>query len=124
MPGLSSGKQKTHGFEIMIRKDLRDNEDGLYGWLSYTYTRSKFKSGLPATDYYLGIDQGYTGDSNGDKYMTSDYEQRHCLKLVTGYKFGNHTVSGKFQYYSGFPYTPITGYSEDTDYAATHLWAI
>ncbi len=41
LQGLSSGKQKTHGFEIMIRKDLRENEDGLYGWMSYTYTRSQ-----------------------------------------------------------------------------------
>ncbi len=46
--------------------------------------------------------------------MTSDFEQRHCVKLVSGYKIGNHTVSGKFQYYSGFPYTPITGDNEDT----------
>ncbi|MBN2403399.1 MAG: TonB-dependent receptor plug domain-containing protein [Spirochaetes bacterium] len=113
LPGLSSGKQKTYGFEIMIRKDLRDNEDGLYGWMSYTYTRSKYKSGLPTGFYYKEVyqvdDNGvpYIGDKYGNRYVTSDYEQRHSLKFVSGYKKGNHTVSGKFQYYSGFPYTPI-----------------
>ncbi|MFH0977564.1 MAG: TonB-dependent receptor plug domain-containing protein [Spirochaetota bacterium] len=105
--GLSSGKQKTHGFEIMLRKDLKENQNGLYAWTSYTYTRSKFKSGLPTTKNYKGVEQDYIGDPNGNRYMTSDFEQRHCFKLVAGYKFSNHTVSGKFQYYSGFPYTPI-----------------
>ncbi len=114
LPGLSSGKQKTHGFEIMIRKDLRENMDGPYGWMSYTYTRSRFKSGLPTSEYYKGEYQGYIGDSYGNKYITSEFEQRHCLKLIAGYKNGNHTVSGKLQYYSGFPYTPIVGLKEDT----------
>ena len=106
LPGFSSGKLKARGIEIMIRKDSRENQDGLFGWISYTYEESKFKSGLPtAVDTY------------GDTWISSSFEQRHSVKLVSGYKFGEHIVTTRFQYYSGFPYTPINGYYEDSNYA-------
>ncbi len=120
LQGLCSGKQKAYGFEIMLRKDLKEKQDGIFGWLSYTYTRSKFKSGLPTTDGYAGISENKAGDPYGDRWMTSEFEQRHCLKLVAGWKISSHTLSGKAQYYSGAPYTPITGYIEDSNYALNH----
>ncbi len=106
-PGLCSGKQKSRGFEVMLRKDSEESNNGLFGWMSYTYTRAKFKSGLPTTNFYQGIDQGFVGDEYGDKWMTSDYEQKHNFKLVAGYRLNKHILSGRFQYASGFPYTPI-----------------
>jgi hypothetical protein len=118
--GLCSGKEKTRGFEIMLRKDSEESSNGLFGWMSYTYTRAKFKSGLPTTEYYNGINQGYIGDEYGDKWITSDYEQKHNFKLVAGYRLNKHILSGRFQYGSGFPYTPIVDSAEDTDYAAAH----
>ncbi|MBN2042116.1 MAG: TonB-dependent receptor plug domain-containing protein [Spirochaetes bacterium] len=104
--GISSGKMKTYGFEIMLRKNIKDNTNGLFGWMSYTYTRSKVKTGLPTDEFYRGINQGYIGDPYGDQWTTSGYEQQHCLKIVSGYKFGNNTVSTRFQFYTSFPYTP------------------
>jgi hypothetical protein len=92
----------------------------LFGWMSYTYTRAKFKSGLPTTENYDGINQGYVGDEYGDTWITSDYEQRHNFKLVAGYRLNKHILSGRFQYGSGFPYTPIVDSAEDSDYAAAH----
>ncbi|MBN2038888.1 MAG: TonB-dependent receptor plug domain-containing protein [Spirochaetes bacterium] len=115
LQGLSSGKAKAYGFEIMLRKDSRENQNGLFGWMCYTYTRSKYKSGLPTTEYYDGIDQGYIGDEYGDKWITSSDEQRHNFKLVSGYRLNKHILSGRFQYYSSLPYTPITGSYEDPD---------
>jgi hypothetical protein len=105
--GLCSGKEKTRGFEIMLRKDSEESNNGLFGWISYTYTRAKYKSGLPTSTNYHGVEQGYVGDEYGDKWITSDYEQKHNFKLVAGYRLNNHILSGRFQYCSGFPYTPI-----------------
>ncbi|MBN2400801.1 MAG: TonB-dependent receptor plug domain-containing protein [Spirochaetes bacterium] len=115
-PGLCSGKEKTRGFEIMLRKDSEESNNGFFGWMSYTYTRAKFKSGLPTTEFYQGIDQGYVGDEYGDKWITSDYEQQHNFKLVAGYRLNKHILSGRFQYCSGFSYSPITGHDYDDDY--------
>lgn len=118
LPGLSSGKARAYGFEVMIRKDTRANENGLFGWMSYTYTRSKQKTGLPTEPGYAGVAENAVGDEFGDKWITSDYEQRHNFKLIAGYKLNKHTLSGRFQYYSSFPYTPIVGSEEDMNYAA------
>ncbi len=126
LQGLSTGRVKAHGFEIMLRKDTRENRDGLFGWLSYTYTRSIYKSGLPAEDGLYGLVDGNgnyvnkAGDAFGDRYTTFQFEQRHCLKLIAGYKISDHIITGRFQYYSGFPYTPYTGSKEDTNYALLH----
>lgn len=121
VPGLCTGELKAFGAEIMIRKDLRENEDGLFGWFSYTYTDSKYRSGLPTQPGYAGVSENPVGDVYGDKWISSDFEQRHCLKLTAGYTFfQTHTVSGKFQFYSSFPYTPYESSIEDMDYAAAH----
>ena len=116
LEGLSIGRLKAYGVEVMFRKDLHENDDGLYGWLSYTYTRSRFRSGLPTQDGYLGDPRNKYGDLYGDTWITSDSEQRHAFKLVAGMKFGRHTLSCKFQYYTAQPFTPITGSIYDVDY--------
>jgi hypothetical protein len=114
--GLNSGEARAHGFEIMIRKDTKENQNGLFGWVSYTFTRSKVKTGLPTTAGYAGIASNPAGDIFGDKWTTSGYEQCHNFKLTGGYKLGKHTWSGRFQYYSGFAYTPYTGAGYDKNY--------
>jgi hypothetical protein len=114
--GLNSGEARTHGFEIMLRKDTKENQNGLFGWVSYTFTRSQVKTGLPTTSGYAGVASNPVGDVFGDRWMTSGYEQSHCLKLTGGYKLGRHTFSGRFQYYSGFPYTPYIGAGYDANY--------
>ncbi|MDY6933371.1 MAG: TonB-dependent receptor [Spirochaetota bacterium] len=122
LQGLCTGKVKTYGTEIMLRKDRMENQDGLFGWLSYTYTHSRYKSGLPTQAGLYGIvdeNGDYVnpvGDPYGDQWFNYYYEQRHSLKLIAGYVFGSHTVSGRFQFYSSFPYTPIIGSEQDTDY--------
>ncbi len=121
--GMSVSRMKAHGFEIMLKRDLRENEEGLYGWMSYTYTRSRYRSGLPTTAGLYGDLRNQVGDPYGDQWVNFTYEQRHNLKLVSGYTFGSrnfrgkHTISCKFQYHSSTPYTPITGSVEDTNYA-------
>jgi len=96
--GINSGSLRAYGFEFMVRKDRREGMGGLFGWMSYTLTRSKAKTGLP-----------FIFDQNGDKWLTSDQEQEHSFKLVLGYQLGRHTFSSRFQLYTSFPYTPIIG---------------
>ncbi len=131
LEGLSTGELKAYGFEIMVKRDIKLGQNGLFGWLSYTYTRAKQKTGLPTKDGYLDLyyettdNQGNTvmvpvnttGDPDGDKWFNAYTEQKHSLKIVAGYKFGSHIISGRFQFYSGFTYTPVVGGEEDTDYA-------
>ncbi|HRX48976.1 MAG TPA: TonB-dependent receptor plug domain-containing protein [Spirochaetota bacterium] len=98
----NNGKMKTYGFEIMAK--VSDEKDqGLFGWTSYTYTKAKYKSGL-------------VSDTYGDEWISAWSEQIHVMKAVTGYTFGNHTVSGRFQFNSTLPYTPVAGSNEDVDY--------
>ncbi len=120
LPGLCTGKARAYGFEIMLRKDSRANENGLFGWMSYTYTRSKQKTGLPTEPGYDGVPENGVGDEFGDTWTTSDYEQRHNFKMIAGYRMNKHTFSGRFQYYSSFPYTPIVGSEEDMNYASIY----
>lgn len=126
LEGMSSGQIKTYGFEIMLKRDLRENEEGLFGWINYTYTRSKYKSGLPTTAGLYGDVRNQVGDEYGDEWVNYMYEQRHNFKVVAGYTFRGrdsrvrHTISAKFQYYSSMPYTAIVGSNEDADYAAAN----
>jgi hypothetical protein len=120
--GMSSGKLKARGFEIMLKKEQRENETGLYGWINYTYTRSSYKSGLPTEDGLYGNPANLAGDLWGDQWIDYYYEQRHNVKMVAGYNFkagrfrGIHTVSTKLQFYSSLPYTPIVSSQQDLLY--------
>ena len=77
---------------------------------------SSKKSGLPTTEGYGGVETNPVGDVFGDEWTTSSYEQRHNVKLVGGYRWGDNTFSGRLQYYSGFPYTPYIDGVYDTNY--------
>ena len=117
--GQNSGKVKVKGFEIMIRKDIQNGNNDLFGWLSYTYNRSDEKTGLignrwfkdPITGEYYETMLRF--DPTGDKWHTSDQERIHSLKLVLGYKLrSSHTISCRFQLYSPYAYTPIVDSEE------------
>ncbi|MBU1078776.1 MAG: hypothetical protein KKH98_15875 [Spirochaetes bacterium] len=116
LPGLSSGRLETKGFEFLLRKDRRESSDGLFGWLSYTYTRAREKSNLPVEPGYAGVASNVVGDPYGDIWITSGNEQIHSLKITSGYIYGRSTFSAKFQFYTGRPYTPITASEFDEEY--------
>lgn len=108
--GQNSGEYKTHGVELMVRKDRREGQNGVFGWFSYTWNRASYKSGITGNAYDSGgNDLGIPYDKNGNKWITSDFEKQHTLKLVAGYKYKAHTFTTRFQYYTGDPYTPIVG---------------
>ncbi len=123
LEGLTTGKIRTYGVEILFKVDKKENERGVFGWMSYAWNRSRFRSGLPiAPGLYspvpetLGYPTNSTGDPFGRQWIPTDSEQEHTVKVVAGYDFGNHMITSKFQFYTSRPYTPIVWYEQDTSY--------
>jgi hypothetical protein len=115
---MSRGKIRAYGAEIMLKKDRKENENSLFGWVSYTYTRSQFKSGLPYYDGLYGNPLNTVGDYWGSSWINYDHEQNHSLKLIAGYAYNQHTFTGKFQLFTSQPYTPIMFGQEDMQFFA------
>lgn len=104
-PEKNEAEMKNYGFELMAQKLSEKTINGLFGWVSYTWAQSKYKTHLP-----LSLDTS----GNGSKWKTSDMELEHVVKLVGGYRHKAHTFAGKFTWCSTLPYTEIVGGSEDT----------
>lgn len=90
---------RAYGFEIMA-KISEEREQGFFGWLSYTWSKSELKSNMETDPY-------------GKEWINSYYDQTHVAKAVAGYTFNNHTISGRFQFNSSTPYTSIESGIED-----------
>ncbi len=113
--GQNSGKTRAYGIELMLRKDRKEGTNDFFGWLSYTYTQSKYRSGITGNVFTYDessktyIQTAEKFDPNGSRWIRGDFEREHSLKLVMGYRYNSHTFSCRFQLYSSFPYTPIVG---------------
>jgi len=79
----------ARGVEVSYRKSLQENEDGFFGWVSYTYTRADIS------------------DSSGSYPFR--YEQQHVVKMIGVLRFGAYELGARFEMFTGFPYTPIVG---------------
>lgn len=117
---MSSGKILAYGAELLLKLDKRDDVDGFFGWISYTYTRSRSRSGLPPYPNIYGIPYNKVADPWGHQWLNYGFEQNHSLKVILGYVLRKHTLTGKFQLYSSMPYTPIEWGQEDMAYAANN----
>lgn len=71
----------SYGLEIMIR---RAQTERLYGWLSYTLSQNLRAFG-------------------GGVIGPSDWDQRHILNLVLGYRLGPYTIGGRAHFNTGRP---------------------
>ena len=75
---------EAYGMEVMLRRGLSER---LYGWIAYTLSRS---------DRLIGYYQ---------QRAASDWDQRHILNLVLGYRLPRAwTLSGRIHYNTGRPY--------------------
>jgi hypothetical protein len=72
---------RSYGVEVMIRRPLAER---LHGWLSYTLSRSQRALG-------------------GGVIGPSDWDQRHILNLVVGYRLGRTTLGARGHFHSGQP---------------------
>ena len=71
----------SYGVEVLVR---RPSTERLHGWLSYTLSNSR-----------RALGSGVIGPS--------DWDQRHVLNLVLGYRWGNTTLGGRAHFNTGRP---------------------
>ncbi|ABZ95707.1 Conserved hypothetical protein [Leptospira biflexa serovar Patoc strain 'Patoc 1 (Ames)'] len=133
----NAGYGYSEGVEIFLKKTKDPREQsGLFGWISYTNSITKrinnqsrlsseesrnrtlqnntrtllaqTKLGTNYLNYY--DDNNLELIYNNDKEELYDLDRTHILNIVFGYKFNSEwMVGGRFRYFSGTPYTPITG---------------
>jgi TonB family protein len=85
----------TVGLEVLLRREVTRN---LYGWLSYTLSRTR----------ELEFDD--------DDYELSTFDQTHVGNAVASYKFRNGwEVGARYRYATGRPSTPVVGGTYDAD---------
>jgi TonB family protein len=92
------GVGRSYGSEFLLRYKPVKGENGFFGWLAYTLSRSE------------------RADAKGAEYYRYDYDQTHILTALGSYKFGRGwQVGGRFRYVTGSPYTPEIGGTVDYD---------
>jgi hypothetical protein len=85
----SQGLGRMFGGELFLRKDLTRN---LFGWLSYTLSRSERR------------------EAPGEPWRLFSLDQPHILTFIGVYRLPkNWQVGARFRVVSGNPYTPIIG---------------
>lgn len=89
----NNGRGKTYGGELLATY----RGGPWFGWLSYSYSHST------------------RVDRPGANERLFDFDQPHSLNAAASWKKGRWQLGGRFQLYSGLPYTPITGSVFDSD---------
>lgn len=80
---------RSYGMEVMIRRPASER---LHGWLSYTLSQNQRALG------------GFIGPS--------DWDQRHILNLVLGYRLGRYTLGARGHLNTGRPVLVTGGQAE------------
>ncbi|MCL1912205.1 MAG: TonB-dependent receptor plug domain-containing protein [Leptospirales bacterium] len=117
---INKGKEESIGFEFSVKIN-NEEEQGLFGYFSYTYNEARQKSNQSDdyTPYYEWTGMTYTGGPpstplhSGSQWGRAYYDMTHVIKLVAGYTFGKNTISSKFQYNTATPYTPFVSSYQD-----------
>ena len=89
----NNGRGKTVGGELLATY----RGGPWFGWLSYSYSHST------------------RVDHPGDEERLFTYDQPHSLNAAASWKSGRWQLGGRFQLYSGLPYTPALGSIFDSD---------
>ena len=91
----NTGHNHSYGIAALIKREISEH---LYGWLSYTYSKSRRRSGV------------------GDDWIATAFDQPHVLNAVVSWKpGGGWELGARFQLASGRPDTPILGATFDAD---------
>jgi hypothetical protein len=86
---VNDGRGRVYGGELLVRQELWKN---LFGWISYTVSRSERKD-HPDGDWHI-----------------FGFDQTHILTLIASYKLPRGYQLGlRFRYVTGNPYTPVIG---------------
>jgi TonB family protein len=85
---VHDGVGRSYGGQLLLRQEL---VRGLFGWVTYSLSRSERK---------------HAGEA---RYRLFDYDQTHVLGLVLSYERGPWTGGLRFRYATGAPRTPVEG---------------
>ncbi len=86
------GQGKAYGVEFLLRKNRGD----FNGWLSYTYSRSKYRFDGSTPEERI----------NDGEFFPSNFDKPHDLSVIANYKFTRrYSVSMNFAYQTGRPVT-------------------
>ncbi|RKG77047.1 TonB family protein [Corallococcus sp. CA049B] len=89
----NGGVGRIYGFELLVRRALTDR---LFGWISYTLSRSERR------------------DAPGARWRKFDNDQTHVLTAIASYKLPKGwEVGARFRFASGNPTTPVLGSKRD-----------
>ncbi len=92
----NTGQRTSMGFEILIKREISEK---MFGWLSYTFSRSRQRR------------------NPEDNYTPTAFDQPHVMNAVASYKPGKgFELGARFQMAAGRPETPVIGstYNADT----------
>lgn len=132
----NDGTGWSKGFEFMLKKTRPPGKNGLFGWLSYSWSISKRNNHQPRI---RDEDKRRINSANGGRtplaylemgrnaliyYNTGEYfvvydndseelydlDRTHTGSLVLNYRFNaNWQLGGRFKYATGTPRTPVVG---------------
>ncbi|QSQ20423.1 TonB-dependent receptor [Pyxidicoccus parkwayensis] len=89
----NGGVGRIYGLEVLVRRSLTDR---LFGWISYTLSRSERR------------------DAPGAAWRLFDNDQTHVLTAIASYKLPRGwEVGARLRFASGNPTTPVTGAVRD-----------
>lgn len=98
---INAATGKAYGAELLINKNLTDR---LQGWLSMSLSRTERHNELT------------------DTTARYDYDTPVNVNLVFNYDLHRHWNAGlRWNYRSGFPYTPIIGNKENPDFPGFYI---
>lgn len=112
----NDGTGFSEGWELYIKKTKPEGQNGFYGWISYTWSRTLRNDHQHIiTDdekrRFMSADEarlvrGY--DNTKDIY--AEFDRTHIFNLVLGWKISREWQLGaRWKYMTSQPYTPITG---------------
>ena len=93
-----NGEGQAYGIEFLVRKNGRK----LNGWLSYTYSRTRFRTQSPFSQDQI----------NQGEWFPTNFDKPHDLSFVSYYKFSRRlSFSTNLAYSTGRPITiPVAKY--------------
>lgn len=111
----NKGEGFSDGFEVYIKLDKKPEASGLYGWLSYTWSRSLRNDHQPRADDPAVIwpnpeeRQLFALFDNG-RMRYADFDRRHIVNIILGYRVNREwQIGGKWRYTTSKPFTEIIG---------------
>ena len=91
----NNGRGRSYGLEVLIRREVTSK---LYGWLSYTLSKSEVLA------------------NPGDQWEAFRFDQPHILTIVAGYRPSpGWDLSTRFRLVSGNPTSPVDRATLDAD---------